>query len=62
MPSDRARRALAAIELQAVEAPDAGNVYRHEYDTVAADFVYRTTTRDLTAILEMARAELARPD
>ncbi|OYX58547.1 MAG: hypothetical protein B7Y86_02345 [Brevundimonas subvibrioides] len=41
---------------------DAGNFYRHEYDSVAADFVYQTTTRDLTAILMMARSELARLD
>lgn len=41
---------------------DAGNVYRHEYDNDAAEFVYQTTTRDLTAILSMAREELARID
>lgn len=41
---------------------DAGNVYRHEYDNVAAEFVYRTTTHDLTAIVSMAREELARLD
>ena len=114
MPSDRGGRALAAIELHALEAQgfllgldrdafrgdrktfhavtrcleviseatrrlpddlkarypdlpwrdiaDAGNIYRHEYDNVAADFVYQTTTRDLTAILLMARSELARLD
>ncbi|WP_396593744.1 DUF86 domain-containing protein [Brevundimonas sp. R86498] len=113
MPSDRVSRALAAIELHAVEAQrflngmdreafrgdrktfhavtrcleiiseatrrlpddlkgrhpdlpwrdiaDAGNVYRHDYDNVAADFVYRTVTHDLDAILRMARAEQASP-
>jgi uncharacterized protein with HEPN domain len=109
MLSDRSLRALAAIELHAVEAQlflrgvdretfrsdrksfhavtrcleiiseatrrlpdelkrryphlpwrdiaDAGNVYRHDYDNVAADFVHRTVTHDLNAILDMARAE-----
>ena len=111
MPSDRAQRALHAIELHATEArvflstlsrdefredrrtfhavtrcleviseatrrlpddlkarhpdlpwrdiADAGNLYRHEYDNVAADFVHRTATRDLPAILAMAQSEQA---
>lgn len=114
MPSDRSARALAAIELHALEAQtfligvdretfredrkifhavtrcleiiseatrrlpddlkarhlalpwrdiaDAGNVYRHDYDNVAANFVYRTATHDPAAILEMARSETSRPD
>lgn len=37
---------------------DAGNFYRHDYDNVAADFVYKTATQDLTAVLAMARSEL----
>jgi uncharacterized protein with HEPN domain len=35
----------------------AGNVYRHDYDNVAASFVYKTVTQDLAAILEMVAAE-----
>lgn len=41
---------------------DAGNVYRHDYDNVAADFVFRTATHDLIAIRDMARWELTRLD
>jgi uncharacterized protein with HEPN domain len=37
----------------------AGNVYRHDYDNVAASFVYKTVTQDLTAILDMVAAETA---
>lgn len=39
---------------------DAGNVYRHDYDNVAADFVYKTVTQDLPDILAMARIEIER--
>jgi len=39
---------------------DAGNVYRHDYDNVAADFVHKTVTHDLTNILAMARIEFER--
>ena len=40
---------------------DAGNVYRHEYDHVAADFVFKTATVDLPVPLAAVSAELARP-
>jgi uncharacterized protein with HEPN domain len=36
---------------------DAGNVYRHAYDNIAADFVYKTATDDLAKLLSMARSE-----
>jgi uncharacterized protein with HEPN domain len=39
---------------------DAGNLYRHDYDNVATDFVYKTVTLDLEHILAMARIELGR--
>jgi uncharacterized protein with HEPN domain len=39
---------------------DAGNVYGHDYDNVAADFVYKTATQDLAALLVMARGEQER--
>jgi len=39
---------------------DAGNIYRHDYDNVAADFVYKTATQDLENILAMASVERER--
>ena len=39
---------------------DAGNLYRHDYDNVAPDFVYKTATQDLDVLLAMARSELQR--
>jgi len=39
---------------------DAGNFYRHSYDNVAADLVYKTVTQDLAAMLVMARDEQER--
>jgi len=39
---------------------DAGNIYRHDYDNVAADFVYKTATQDLGPLLAMAQSELLR--
>jgi uncharacterized protein with HEPN domain len=37
---------------------DAGNVYRHDYDNVAADFVYKTVTQDLPKVLAVTRLEM----
>lgn len=39
---------------------DAGNVYRHEYDNVAADFVFKTATVDLPMLLAVVDQELLR--
>jgi uncharacterized protein with HEPN domain len=39
---------------------DAGNLYRHAYDNVSSDFVYKTVTQDLEKVLAMARMELER--
>jgi len=39
---------------------DAGNVYRHEYDNVAADFVFKTSKADLPLLLAAVEEELRR--
>ena len=40
-----------------------GNVYRHDYDNVAEEFVWRTVQHSLEPLLEAIRAELdALPD
>jgi len=39
---------------------DAGNVYRHEYDNVAADFVFKTSKADLPLLLAAVEQELRR--
>jgi uncharacterized protein with HEPN domain len=36
----------------------AGNVYRHDYDTVAADFVWRTVRHSLPQLLDAVLAEI----
>ncbi len=38
---------------------DAGNHYRHRYDNVAEDFVWRTVRRDLDPLLVVVNGELA---
>lgn len=40
----------------------AGNVYRHEYENVAAGVVWRTLTVDATALLDVVECELAALD
>ncbi len=37
---------------------DAGNLYRHEYENVEVDFIYRTATTDLLDLLSAVRQEL----
>jgi uncharacterized protein with HEPN domain len=39
---------------------DAGNLYRHEYDNVSADRVFRTASHDLQALIAVVRTELSR--
>jgi len=41
---------------------DAGNLYRHRYDNVAASLVWRTAREDLHDLLEVAVAELNAED
>ncbi len=38
---------------------DVGNVYRHEYDTVSVELVWRTVRERLAPLLAMAEAEIA---
>jgi uncharacterized protein with HEPN domain len=38
---------------------DAGNVYRHAYDTVAEEAVWRTVQNSLPSLLEVVRSEIA---
>jgi uncharacterized protein with HEPN domain len=38
----------------------AGNIYRHDYDNVVEEIVWRTVTRDLAPLLAAVEAELAR--
>jgi uncharacterized protein with HEPN domain len=38
----------------------AGNVYRHEYEDVAANLVWRTVTHDLLTLHEVMKLELTR--
>lgn len=40
----------------------AGNVYRHDYEDVAADLVWETLQRALPPLKAAIEAELARPD
>jgi len=37
-----------------------GNVYRHNYDTVAEEYVWRTVHESLPALLAVIEAEIAR--
>ncbi len=40
----------------------AGNVYRHDYDNVASDFVWRTVRHSLPQLLAAVLAEIAQRD
>ncbi len=40
----------------------AGNVYRHDYDNVASDFVRRTVRQSLPPLLHAVLQEIARLD
>ncbi|MEA2727032.1 MAG: hypothetical protein QOD93_3462 [Acetobacteraceae bacterium] len=39
-----------------------GNVYRHDYDNVAEDFVWRTVQYSLAPLLAAIESEIARLD
>jgi uncharacterized protein with HEPN domain len=38
----------------------AGNVYRHDYDNVAEDIVWRTVQRSVVPLLAAVESEIAR--
>jgi uncharacterized protein with HEPN domain len=40
----------------------AGNIYRHDYEDVAASFVWETVARDLPSLRTVIEQELSRPD
>jgi uncharacterized protein with HEPN domain len=53
--SVRARHALPWRSIM-----DLGNFYRHEYDNVAEDYVWRTVQQNLTPLLAVVEEEIAR--
>jgi uncharacterized protein with HEPN domain len=63
--SEASRRLPAEIRDRHPELPwraimDVGNVYRHEYDNVAEDAVWRTVQQRLAALLAFVEDELGR--
>jgi len=62
--SEASRRLTDELKARHPDLPwrdiaDSGNLYRHAYDNVAADFVYKTVTDDVAKLLSMARSEHA---
>jgi len=66
--SEAARRLPASVRNRHPDLPwraimGAGNVYRHDYDNVAEEIVWRTVQHSLAALLAAVESELARfPD
>jgi uncharacterized protein with HEPN domain len=66
--SEAARRLPASVRNRHPSLPwraimGAGNVYRHDYDNVAEEIVWRTVQQSLAALLAAVESELARfPD
>jgi len=63
--SEASRRVAPEVKARHPQIPwrdiaDAGNLYRHEYDNVSADRVFKTASQDLSALIEAVRAEFAR--
>ena len=63
--SEAARRLPQSLRNRYPELPwraimGAGNVYRHDYDNVAEEIVWRTVQDNLTPLLPIVEAELAR--
>ena len=63
--SEAARRLPSALRDRHPELPwraimGAGNVYRHDYDNVAEDIVWRTVEHSLGPLLAVVEAEIAK--
>jgi uncharacterized protein with HEPN domain len=62
--SEAVRRLPAELRDRHPELPRAimgvGNVYRHNYDTVAEEYVWRTVHESLPALLAVIEAEIGR--
>ena len=62
--SEAARRLPETLRERHPELPwraimGMGNVYRHDYDNVAAEFVWRTVQNSLQSLLDVVERELA---
>jgi uncharacterized protein with HEPN domain len=65
--SEAARRLPAELRDQHPELPwraimGVGNVYRHNYDTIAEEYVWRTVHESLPALLAVIEVEIGRLD
>jgi uncharacterized protein with HEPN domain len=63
--SEAARRLPSALRDRHPELPwraimGVGNVYRHDYDNVAEEFVWRTVKHSLEPLLAVVESEIAR--
>ncbi len=63
--SEAARRLPVALRDRHPELPwraimGAGNVYRHDYDNVVEEFVWRTVNRSLGPLLTVVEGEIGR--
>jgi uncharacterized protein with HEPN domain len=61
--SEASRRVDAAVQARHAHVPwramaAAGNMYRHEYDNLTPDLVWRTVRHSLPEIIAFAEAEL----
>jgi uncharacterized protein with HEPN domain len=65
--SEAVRRLPAEVQERHPHLPwraimGAGNVYRHDYDNVASDYVWRTVNKSLAPLLAAVLAEIEQPD
>ena len=63
--SEAARRLPASVRERHPQLPwraimDVGNVYRHDYDNVAEEYVWRTVNRSLDPLLIVVIEEIER--
>ena len=64
--SEASRRLAPDLKARRPEQPwdqiaGAGNIYRHNYENVAAGFVWRTVTGSLPSLLQVVEIELIGP-